>query len=188
MFSLATKISLLGIILVTLTGCPEVPVTNNQPSDRSLACYEEERSGDFGQYESGTAEYVAALEQQAHDLINRERAAAGLSELFFDPCVTRVARSHSENMAEYAFFAHTCPAGGTPADRLNEAEIPWRRYGENIAYTYGFSNPAEAAVQGWMNSSGHRKNILNSRYTHAGLGIAMDAKGALYFTQNFVGY
>lgn len=134
------------------------------------------------------SDYISELEQEVYELINAERVAAGVPELFQDRHVAVVAREHSQDMADNDFFAHNNLEGDSPGDRLDNAGIAWMRYGENLAYNYGYSDPAIVAVEGWMASYGHRVNLLNPRYTHTGVGIAQDDKGAFYLTQDFVSY
>lgn len=134
------------------------------------------------------SDYISELEQEVYELINAERLAAGVPELFQDHRLAVIARGHSQDMAENDFFAHDNLEGDSPGDRLDNAGIAWMRYAENLAYNYGYSDPALVAVEGWMASYGHRVNLLNPKYTHTGVGIAQDDKGAFYLTQDFVSY
>ena len=140
-----------------------------------------------GQNGGSTGAAVATIEQRAFDLVNIERANHGLPALVMDSAIRGVARRHSQEMAAYNYFNHTNLAGMSPADRLNNAGIPWRVAGENIAYNSGHADPAAAAVVSWMNSPGHRANILNADYTHTGMGVARQENGLHFFTQVFVG-
>ena len=82
------------------------------------------------------------------------------------------------------YFSHTSPTYGSPFDMMKKFNISYRAAGENIAK--GQKTPAEV-VKAWMNSQGHRENILNSKYTEIGVGVAKDSKGTLYWTQMFIG-
>jgi uncharacterized protein YkwD len=101
---------------------------------------------------------------------NRERAARGLAPLKVDPVLTRAADGHAADMAARGFFDHVTPEGRTPWDRIEAAlagALPFGAMGENIAMGYG---DAEAACEGWMDSPGHRANILEPRFTLIGAG------------------
>ncbi|CAL9355857.1 CAP domain-containing protein [Streptomyces sp. enrichment culture] len=117
-------------------------------------------------------------------LTNRERAAAGLPPLAADPPLTRAARAHSADMVARDFYAHTAPDGSRPWDRAAAAGAARRSIGENIAC--GQRSPAEV-VTGWMNSPGHRANILKPDFTHIGIGFAGGGRAGTYWTQLFGG-
>ena len=120
----------------------------------------------------GATPEVLAMENQVHALINGERAGDGSAPLTHDEALRRVARAHSEDMTRRDFFDHTNPDGLDPFDRLAQDFITYYAAGENIAWNRGYADPAAVAVTGWMNSAGHRANILNATFTHAGLGAA----------------
>ena len=170
-----------------LTGCPELAPA--PPVEPEGEVYEGEmpEEGEEEMLPDPVDEEIRDLEQRVYVLINQERVTAGLTELFLDNAMRLVARAHSQDMVDNMFFSHTNPAGETARDRLRNAGIPWVYAGENIAYTHGYADPAAAAVSGWMSSVAHRNNLLFARYTHTGIGIARDEKGAYYFTQNFIG-
>ncbi|MFG1665610.1 CAP domain-containing protein [Streptomyces sp. Y7] len=118
------------------------------------------------------------------DLTNRERARAGLRPLSADPALTTAAQSYSADMAARAFYSHTSPEGTQPWDRAAAAGSRMRAIGENIAC--GQRSPAEV-VEGWMNSPGHRANILKRDFTHIGIGFAGGGPAGTYWTQLFGG-
>jgi uncharacterized protein YkwD len=91
-------------------------------------------------------------------LVNEERARAGCSALAVDPILSQVAFAHSQEMGDHDYFSHIDLAGHDPGQRMTAAEYVWQTYAENIAA--GYSSP-EAAVTGWLNSSGHLANIRN---------------------------
>lgn len=128
---------------------------------------------------------VLALEDQAFDLVNDERAAMSLAPLQHDDALRAVARAHSEDMVARAFFSHVNPDGDDPFDRMSAAGITFSAAAENIAWNLGYADPAGTAVVGWMNSAGHRANILNGNYLLTGMGVAIDGNGGVYFTQVF---
>ena len=138
----------------------------------------------------GTAAAVAAAsneERRAFELINAERRARGQRPLAWDGSLTRVARSHSENMARQGFFNHIDRNGSDIRERAYAHGVGgWKVLGENIAYNQGYPDPAAFAVERWMTSSKHRENILNGEFTHAGLGVARTSDGRVFFTQVFM--
>lgn len=124
---------------------------------------------------------VANFEQEVIRLVNEIRAENGLKALSYDWELARVARYKSQDMKDMGYFSHTSPIYGTPFQMIKNFGISYRSAGENIAK--GYSTP-QAVVNGWMNSSGHRANILNANYTHIGVGYV---SGGNYWTQMFIG-
>ncbi|WP_242964874.1 CAP domain-containing protein [Scatolibacter rhodanostii] len=122
-----------------------------------------------------------SFEEQVVVLVNEQRAANGLSPLTLNQDVSNVARAKSQDMHDNNYFAHTSPTYGSPFDMLTSFGISYRAAGENIAM--GYSTP-EAVMEGWMNSSGHRANILNASFTQIGVGYVADGN---YWTQQFIG-
>ena len=123
---------------------------------------------------------VASFESEVVRLVNAERSKAGLAPLTQDWQLSRVARYKSQDMKDLGYFSHTSPTYGSPFEMMKSFGITYRTAGENIAK--GYSTP-EAVVKAWMNSPGHRANILNSSYTHLGVGYV--AQGS-YWTQMFI--
>lgn len=128
---------------------------------------------------------ASSLERRAFDLINSERAKAGLPPLVWDGELCRMARLHSEKMARLNFFDHEGPDGDLP-QRARESGVRWRSLAENIALNQGYNDPVGLAVDQWMHSSGHRANILRGIFTHSAVGIARSADGRVYLTQVFI--
>lgn len=124
---------------------------------------------------------VDAYEREVVRLVNLERAKAGLSPLEYDWQLSRVARYKSEDMQKNKYFSHTSPTYGSPFNMMKSFGISYKTAGENIAR--GYQTPS-AVVNGWMNSKGHRANILNSSFTHIGVGYVASGN---YWTQMFVG-
>jgi len=122
-----------------------------------------------------------AFEQQVAALVNQQRAANGLSPLTLSAELSDVARLKSQDMHDNKYFAHDSPTYGSPFDMLSSFGISYRAAGENIAI--GYATP-EAVVNAWMNSPGHRANILNPSYTQLGVGYVADGS---YWTQEFIG-
>lgn len=124
---------------------------------------------------------MSAYETEVVRLVNVERARHGLSALAADAELSNVARLKSRDMREKGYFSHESPTYGTPFQMMKSFGITYRAAGENIAY--GYSTP-EAVVTAWMNSDGHRANILNGSYTRLGVGYVADGH---YWTQMFIG-
>jgi uncharacterized protein YkwD len=132
---------------------------------------------------------LVALEERALQLVNLERTRNGLRPLLLDERVGQVARAHSQDMVDRQFFAHVNPDGEDPFERVAAEGIVFTAAAENIAFNAGAADPVALAVQGWMNSPGHRANILNAVYVSTGIGVARHGTGAqttYYFTQNFI--
>ena len=128
---------------------------------------------------------ASEFELKVLDLVNNERAKHGLSPLVWDEASANVARMHSKDMAQRNFFSHTNPDGQSPFDRLKNHGISYSYAAENIAA--GQETP-ESVVTAWMNSDGHRKNILNKSMTKLGVGYYQSESGYKhYWTQCFIG-
>ncbi|OIK15780.1 sporulation protein [Bacillus sp. MUM 116] len=127
---------------------------------------------------SGT---LSAYEQKVVDLTNQERAKYGLPALKVDLTLSKMAHEKSRDMSANGYFSHTSPTYGSPFDMMKKYGITYNYAGENIAM--GQKTPEEV-VKAWMNSEGHRKNILNPNYNYIGVGYVADGS---YWTQEFVG-
>lgn len=116
--------------------------------------------------------HTTAEAQQASEvltLVNQQRAANGLGPLSFDVEAERAAKAHAEDMVGRGYFSHSTPEGWSPSTRMTmTGGSGFSQVGENIAF--GYSTP-QIVMDGWMNSSGHRANILNASYTHIGIGV-----------------
>ena len=131
--------------------------------------------------EQTTGGVISAYEAEVIRLVNEIRRQNGLGELTASAELSHVARLKSQDMHDKGYFDHTSPTYGSAFDMLRSFGISYRTAGENIAY--GYSTP-QAVVDAWMNSSGHRANILNASYTQIGVGRVQDGN---YCTQIFVG-
>lgn len=130
-----------------------------------------------------TAGSTATDEKRAFDLLNADRAANGLKALKFNSQLTALGERYAQDMINRNYFSHNSPEGQSPFDRMKAAGISYRYAGENLAIN---SNVA-AAEQAFMNSPGHRANILNTNYTEVGIGVRYDAKGSAHVVQEFIG-
>lgn len=124
-----------------------------------------------------------SIENQVIQLTNQQRAKYGLKPLIADWELSRVARYKSVDMRDRNYFSHTSPTYGSPFDMMKNFGISYRSAGENIAA--GQRTPQEV-VTAWMNSEGHRKNILSAGYTHIGVGYAQGGSKQHYWTQMFI--
>ncbi len=154
---------------------------------------------------------LSLLEIRVHELINKQRTENGLGALQFDPALADIARNHSEDMAAQDYFAHVNPAGLDPTARGIAAGYSCRKnYGSYYTYglaenlfqnnlyssatyysnrttVYAWTSPeeiAQSSVAGWMNSSGHRENILTPSYGREGIGVAIVSE-KVYITEDF---
>lgn len=153
---------------------------------------------------------IDSLEKQIHELVNRERRAKGLPVLAWNGRLADAARRHSSDMATRGYFSHQSPEGGDFSRRYRDAGYSCQVPAPNGIYTGGeniFQNSlysriitengrarydwnsanviSETTVKGWMNSAGHRKNILMPYWKSEGIGIAVSPDGKIYITQNF---
>ena len=126
---------------------------------------------------------VKNLENEVIRLTNIERAKNGLQPLMTNWELSRVARYKSQDMVDNNYFSHTSPVYGSPFKMMKDFGLSYTTAGENIAM--GQRSPQEV-VNAWMNSSGHRRNILNSSYNQIGVGLATNSQGRLYWTQHFI--
>ena len=129
--------------------------------------------------QTSSSSSLSAMEQEVVRLVNIERNKQGLSSLEIDEELYKVAKLKSEDMKNNNYFSHTSPTYGSPFDMLKQFNISYKAAGENIAKG---QKTAEAVVTAWMNSDGHRQNILSSSYTHIAVAY-VDG----YWTQLFIG-
>lgn len=135
---------------------------------------------------SGTGTTTATLsadEQEVFNLINQQRANNGLAALKVDSEVQRVARIKAQDMVNNNYFDHNSPTYGSPFDMLKSFKISYKSAGENIAG----NNNNSAAVTAWMNSPGHKANILNSSFNYTGVGVVNGSKYGKIYVQMFIG-
>ncbi len=121
-------------------------------------------------------------ERQLFELVNEERASAGLAALEWDDRLVPVARAHSEEMFRLKYFSHQSPKTGSPFDRLKAAGITYTRAGENLAYAQSVT----VAHRGLMSSEGHRANILSPQFTRFAVGVVSAGPYGRMFTQLFL--
>ena len=130
-----------------------------------------------------TMQGIKALESEVVRLVNVERAKNGLQPLKENWELSRVARYKSQDMANKNYFSHTSPTYGSPFRMMESFGIRYSAAGENIAM--GQQTP-QAVMNAWMNSPGHRSNILSPSYGQIGVGLAKNKNGRAYWTQMFI--
>ncbi|MCM3721351.1 CAP domain-containing protein [Solibacillus isronensis] len=158
---------------------PKAPTTES-PSQTPATQSKTEQAPAQEQKETTVTDQILAIEEKVVALTNAERAKNGLSALQIDHPLMAAAREKSQDMKDKNYFSHTSPTFGSPFDRLKALGIAYKSAGENIAK--GQKSPEEV-VQAWMNSEGHRANILNKDFTHIGVGYVQDGN---IWTQQFI--
>lgn len=151
---------------------PSAPETPSEPEQPDAPSEPDQPSGSTS---------VLDYEQQVVTLVNAERAKYGLAALTLDETLCGYARVKSQDMHDQGYFSHTSPTYGSPFDMMRAFGVSYRTAGGNIAM--GYATPA-AVVEAWMNSEGHRANILSANYTTLGVGYVADGG---YWTQWFIG-
>lgn len=176
----------------TVVEKPIVPPTTNdtnKPSNDTVVEKPNKPSGDttINKPSDNTTESdtYASFKNQVLELVNQERAKQGLKPLVMtDAKLSDCADAKAKDMVINNYFDHTSPTYGSVTNMINKWGISWRANGENIAK--GQRTPQEV-MNSWMNSSGHRANILNPNFTHIGIGIAKNSSGQLVWVQQFIG-
>jgi len=130
-----------------------------------------------------TISTMTSDEKKVFNLINKQRAANGLSALKVDNEVQRVAKIKAQDMVNNSYFSHNSPTYGSPFDMLQSFKVSYKTAGENIAGNSSNSG----AVNAWMNSSGHKANILNSSFNYTGIGVVNSSKYGKIYVQMFIG-
>ncbi len=158
------------IVVPTNVGIPAPPVQGNRPQ------FPADSLDKYAYLHVVSNWHFGPEAQQVVDLVNVERVSAGCAPLVVNPQLVSAAQGHSEDMAFNDFFSHTSSDGRSPWDRIRETGYRFSSAAENIAAGY---SSASSAVAAWMNSSGHRANILNCRLEETGVGY--------YYLQNDTG-
>lgn len=125
---------------------------------------------------------TATEEQHAFDLLNADRASNGLKALKFNMQLSTLGEKYAQDMINRNYFSHYNPEGQSPFDRMKQAGIVYSYAGENLA----INSNVTTAERAFMNSPGHKANILSPNYTEVGLGVRYDAKGSVYVVQEFI--
>lgn len=128
---------------------------------------------------------IQDMEEQVLQQINEIRQQQGLETLRKNEKLAQVARNYSRRMAEQGFFAHTSPQGDTLVDRVRAVGIFFFAVGENLFTSTNIAQPVPRAIAGWMDSPGHRQNVLRPEYRETGIGVWKQGN-SYYFTQLFM--
>lgn len=159
----------------------KVPVTPTEPSAPVNPTTPVEKETPKTEVPSDTA--IGSYEQQVVNLVNKERAAVGLPALKVNTKLSGVAELKAEDLRDKNYFAHNSPTYGSPFDMMKQYGVKYTTAGENIAK--GQKTP-ESVMNGWMNSQGHKENILNANFTEIGVGYVTDSNGTTYWVQMFI--
>ncbi|MEK6283999.1 MAG: CAP domain-containing protein [Acidobacteriota bacterium] len=160
------------------------PTSNSRPRTvESIASHRPEA----GSVASPSLGEATAIERSAFEKTNQARVKKGLTELVWDAELCRMARTHSEDMARQGYFAHETPEGLHLKERARAMGIArFRVIAENIAYNKGYNDPGAFAVERWMNSGGHRANMLYVGFQASAIGSYVSSDGSVYLTQVFI--
>ena len=126
---------------------------------------------------------ILPIEEEVLTLVNQEREKHGLNPLQLDAGVSKAADMKSKDMRDHHYFDHQSPTYGSPFEMLEQQGVEFKAAGENIA---AGQQTAEEVMDGWMNSEGHRANILNPDFTHIGIGYVQGGDYGTYWTQLFI--
>lgn len=157
---------------------PIYPNANNNANSGSSS-----GSGSSANGNSQTNSAMSTDEKEVFHLINEQRTKNGLSVLKVDSEVQRVARIKAQDMVTNGYFAHQSPTYGSPFDMLNRFKVSYRTAGENLAA----NSSNRSAVTAWMNSSGHKANILNGNFNYTGIGVVSSPQYGKIYVQMFIG-
>lgn len=127
------------------------------------------------------------VERATFELMNKQRVSKGLTALVWNDQIAEVARLHSIDMARNSYFSHRGLDGKMVDERADILGVNnWRAIGENIAFMRGYNKPDKMAVEKWMDSTSHRRNMLSPTWSDSAIGVAVTPDGTYYFTQVFV--
>lgn len=156
---------------------------NSKTANNNTSKVETTPSNNSTTNKTDTSSSPSDLEKQLLDLINEKRVAYGLSKLSFDTATQKTARAKAEDLVANNYFSHNSPTYGTPFEMMKAFGVTYKTAGENIAG----NSTLEGAVNAWMNSQGHRENILNNAYNLTGIGVVKSDKYGYVMVQMFVG-
>lgn len=131
--------------------------------------------------------FMAQVEQAIFNKVNEERAKAGVSPLSYNSTMEKYARIKSQDMGDNNYFSHADLSGNYITSKMKADGVSYKAWGENIAYIGGITDPTALAnkfMENWMNSEGHRKNILSTNFDSIGIGVYQSGN-RVYATQEF---
>lgn len=158
---------------------PSTPGSGNTSSGTTGGSTSTGNSGTSGTQTSS----MNSDEKEVFNLINKQRTNNGLPALKNDSEVQRIARIKAQDMVDNNYFSHNSPTYGSPFDMMKSFKVSYKTAGENIAANSSNSS----AVTAWMNSSGHKANILNSSFNYTGIGVVSSPRYGKMYVQMFIG-
>lgn len=164
---------------------PDTPVVDETPSAPDAPVVDETPSVDNGTNTS--TNFMAQVEQAIFNKVNEERAKAGVPALTYNTTMEKYARMKSQDMGDNNYFSHEDLSGNLITTQMKKDGVTYRAWGENIAYVGGMTDPnaiADKIMTNWMNSSGHRANILSTNFSSIGVGVYKSGN-RVYATQEF---
>lgn len=165
----------------------DTPSHNGQSADSQQGNHngqsDDSQKGNDDSQKDQSGQDIGQFEQKVVDLTNQERTQRGLPKLKVDNELSKMANKKAQDMADNNYFDHNSPTYGSPFDMMSQFGISYTSAGENIAA--GQSTPQDV-VDGWMDSSGHRANILNQNYTYIGVGHVEGGSYGHYWVQEFI--
>lgn len=164
---------------------PDTPVVDETPSAPDAPVVDETPSVDNGTNIS--TNFMAQVEQAIFNKVNEERAKAGVPALTYNTTMEKYARMKSQDMGDNNYFSHEDLSGNLITTQMKKDGVTYRAWGENIAYVGGMTDPnaiADKIMTNWMNSSGHRANILSTNFSSIGVGVYKSGN-RVYATQEF---
>ncbi|WP_243281472.1 CAP domain-containing protein [Clostridium sp. D53t1_180928_C8] len=147
-------------------------------------------SSNQGSTENSTVtsdKFMAQVEQAIFNKVNEERAKAGVAPLSYNSTMEKYARIKSQDMGDNNYFSHADLSGNYITSKMKADGVSYKAWGENIAYIGGITDPTALAnkfMENWMNSEGHRKNILSTNFDSIGIGV-YKVGNKVYATQEF---
>ena len=167
---------------------PDTPTVDETPSVPNTPVVDETPDNSTENNVTNADEnFMAAVETAIYNKVNEERAKAGVTPLTYNTTMEKYARIKSQDMGDNNYFSHTDLSGNYITTRMNADGVTYRAWGENIAYIGGVSDPTALANQfmtNWMNSQGHRENILSTNFSSIGVGV-YKIGNKVYATQEF---
>ncbi|WBW97401.1 CAP domain-containing protein [Oceanirhabdus sp. W0125-5] len=157
----------------------KIPQKETVPPKQTIPPKEVKPPKDDGKKEQGDN-----LINEVLKIVNNERQKAGVPVIKLSSEVNNVAQKKAQDMVDKNYFAHNSPTYGSPFEMLKKFKVSYRAAGENIAKG---QRSANEVMNSWMNSPGHRANILSDNYSHIGIGTAVDKNGVRYWVQMFIG-
>lgn len=160
-----------------------LPQVNYKDKNGNTTVYESKDGDVVKNEDNGQASSLSEFQKKVVELVNVERAKVGAKPLTANVELSKVATIKSQDMIDKNYFDHNSPTYGSPSNMIKQFGINYSAVGENIAY--GQRTP-EDVMNSWMNSEGHKRNILNPNFEEIGVGIAKNSNGTIYWTQMFI--